>query len=93
MKRRIHKNSLKAYASLKLEPAEWQVLYTYKNKKKLTDKDVQPEYFSRFSAQPRITSLLDKGILQECGDVKCPISRRTVRVCKITALGRKALKG
>ena len=95
MKPRMHKNSLKAYASLKLEPIERAVLLSYVGWSGCTDRTINTTHrnVTGMSVQPRITSLLDKGMLVECGDVKCPVSGRTVRTCKITALGRKALKG
>ena len=92
MKHRMHKNSLKAYSSLKLEPKEMSVLSMYLGGRKTTDRSVQWWYAS-IRVQPRITSLLAKKMLKECDSIKCPVSGRTVRACKITALGRKALKG
>jgi hypothetical protein len=92
MKTRMHKNSLKAYASLTLGPIERSVLSVYAGSGKTTDRSIQ-WWYSFLRVQPRITSLLAKKLLKECDDIKCPVSGRTVRTCKITHKGRKALKG
>lgn len=97
MKTRIHKNSLKAYASLKLEPIERSALLAFQLFGPSTDRSatnmrlgfVKNPFVG--SLQPRITGLINRKLLKECGDIKCPVSGRTVRTCKITALGRKAL--
>jgi hypothetical protein len=92
MKRRMHKNSLKAYASLKLEPLEQELLEAYRDFGPMTDRYIGIYCCYGFSVQPRVTSLLSKEYIKEYKDIKCPVSGRTVRTCKITALGRKALR-
>lgn len=92
MKTRIHKNSLKAYASLNLEPIERAVLRTYNVHGVLADRQTGRFHYSReVSIQPRITYLLNKKMLKEVGNTKCSFSGRTVRICKITSKGIKAL--
>jgi hypothetical protein len=92
MKTRMHKNSLKAYTSLKLERVERVALLTFQLFGPSTDRRATTMQLSGTgSLQPRITSLLARKLLKEIDHVKCPQSGRTVRLCKITKLGIKAL--
>jgi hypothetical protein len=93
MKTRMHKNSLKAYGSLKLQPRELAVLNSYMGWGAATDRQINMIHsnVTGLSVQPRITYLLKKKLLMESGTTKCHITGRTVRLCEITKKGIKAL--
>ena len=91
----LHPNSLAAFESLKdLPDREKLVLDAYiRYGKALTDRDVL-KHVSRIMTgnkyslrdpnrvRPRITALVKKGILQECGKTVCKKTGKRVRVCR-----------
>lgn len=85
MVRRVHPNSAQAYHEQRKELSERAaaVLAVYRRTVgSLTDRAVKDALgFADMNAvRPRITELIDAGLLQECGRVKDEVTGKSVRV-------------
>ncbi len=84
---RMHVNSLEAYrAELPgLHTRALDVLAWLKVRGPATDRQCAAGmgYAHRSMVQPRITELVDRGLLEECGKVRCPETGRMVRQVKV----------
>ena len=82
----MHKNSLEAYKELResLNDRQTHILSIIESKPFLSDRDILREYggTEMNEVRPRITELIKKGLVQECGTMKCGITGRSVRVLK-----------
>ncbi len=78
----IHEHSAQAYASLSdLSEREAAAYACYASGPK-TDREVSVIMETDlYMARPRITSLVDKGLLVEIGSIKDPITGRKTRIC------------
>ena len=77
----IHENSLKS--NHEMEKRQAAILEIYKIMPTcLTDRDVMFHMgmFDMNAVRPRISEMLDRGILEERGKVTCPVTGRTVRL-------------
>lgn len=84
----IHVNSRSAFASLDINARESLVLAAYLLAGvPLTDREVAARLgiTDLNGCRPRITALVSKGILIECGTVKCNETGRSVRLCNPAA--------
>lgn len=84
----MHQNSLAAfYAGEKgfFNARQQQILAAFASWGRATDRDICNLLgFTDLNAvRPRITELLDDGVLEEAGDQVCVVSKKTVRVCRI----------
>lgn len=79
----IHSNSITAYHSErpKLSKRAEAVLAWITRNGPHTDREVMAGmgFVEPNSVRPRITELLEAGLLMEVGDVTCPVTRKTVR--------------
>jgi predicted ArsR family transcriptional regulator len=80
----IHANSIKSYNDVKpeLSGRRKEIYLTIcKRSKKMTDREVKDELQlpDMNSVRPRITELIKSGHLEEVGNVKCPLTGKTVR--------------
>ena len=84
----MHSNSIEAYRSLNLGERCALVLSVYANGSPLGLTDRQCMTILGFSelnqVRPRITELIGGGYLKEICSVKCDITNRKVRVCRLT---------
>lgn len=84
----MHANSLEAYRSLNLGERCALVLSVYADSSPLGLTDRQCMTMLGFSelnqVRPRITELIDGEYLKEIDNVKCAITNRKVRVCRVT---------
>lgn len=88
----MHQNSLTAYFSLDLDPRCRVILSVYEKEpnESFTDRQVKNRlgFEDMNQVRPRISGLVDKGILIECGHVKCGVTGKPVRLTKLY-LGEK----
>lgn len=88
----MHFNSIRAYweeiANLSGRRAD--VYHVIKKMGEVTDRQVKDALgFSDMNAvRPRITELVEKGLVEECGDVICPVTGKTVRKIRIYKLSK-----
>jgi predicted HTH transcriptional regulator len=80
----IHANSIQSYDDIKPELSGRRkeiYLTIWKRSKKMTDREVKDELglSDMNSVRPRITELIKSGHLEEVGNVKCPLTGKTVR--------------
>lgn len=89
----MHGNSLSAYAGLELNERQSAVLAIYLHSPPLTDRGcmARMETADPNAVRPRVSELLEAGLLEECGAVRCSVTGRTVRVCQPTTKARGAL--
>lgn len=87
---RIHKNSTKSYkeneSSGKGETHRKNIVALLtETDEPMTDRQIQSVLgvAEKSNIQPEITRLRQKGILKECGKVKCPVTGKTVRTVRI----------
>jgi predicted HTH transcriptional regulator len=81
----MHNNSLTAYAGLDIDERSRLVLAAYVTHwSPLTDRDCMRilGFTEMNQVRPRITALIERGVLEECGNVKCPETKKTVRLCR-----------
>ena len=82
----MHKNSLSAYAQLPLSTREREVVSIFTNAAQpITDRQCMTlgGYSEVNNVRPRITHLLEMGILHEVGDTQCEETGKTVRLCAV----------
>lgn len=84
----IHANSLDAYYNGKHEEftkRQLKIMECFYTGAHLTDRRCMNLLgFSEPNAvRPRITELIDRGVLQEVATVICPVTKKRVRVCGI----------
>jgi hypothetical protein len=87
-KQHVHENSVKTYyeSRAKLSERADEVFAVYVGEGcKLTDREVLNalNYTDMNAVRPRITELIDLGLIRECGRVKDTITGRHVRVCEV----------
>jgi len=84
---RIHENSLDAYRSSELELSERaQAVFDWiKSNGKATDRQVARGmgFDHKSAVQPRISEMVDDGVLVEVGKAQDPISGKSVRVVDV----------
>ena len=83
----IHQNSYASYESVieTLSGRHKKIWDAFASEKKpLTDRQVKNilGLEDMNSVRPRITELVKKGVLMEDSNTKCPVTGKTVRVCK-----------
>lgn len=85
----IHQNSHKAYESIidRLSGRHkeiWDAFASEGNQALLTDRQVKNilGLEDMNSVRPRITEMIKKGVLMEESNTKCPITGKTVRICR-----------
>ncbi len=93
--RRIATNTLESYHAGKLElfpQTERIVITTFQTVGTATDRDIALylDYDDLNRVRPRITALLERGIIEKCGDTVCPFTGRTVRLCRLAQPEDKA---
>ena len=84
----IHANSLEAYHDGELgafTKRQREILKAFAQRGTLTDRECLADlgYTDMNAVRPRITELIDSGVLSEVGETKCPVTGKTVRLCKI----------
>ena len=85
-KEMIHPHSREAYQELDLGKRQRLIIEIYKERScPLTDRQVLSwifgvSYSDMNKVRPRITELIDKGVLEEKGKTTCAITGRTVRL-------------
>jgi predicted ArsR family transcriptional regulator len=80
----IHENSRASYDAIKpeLSGRRKEIYLTLcKSSRKMTDREVKDEMGlnDMNSVRPRITELIKMGHVEEVGNVKCPLTGKTVR--------------
>jgi len=83
----LHPNSLAAFRSetLRFNQREQHILDAFKNLGICTDRAIAAALgFNEMNAvRPRITELINSGILEESGTTICPVTKKRVRLCRI----------
>ena len=84
----IHANSLDAYYEGRLEDftkRQREILKAFAQRGTLTDRECLAVlgYTDMNAVRPRITELIDYGVLSEVGETKCPVTEKRVRRCEI----------
>ena len=86
MKHSMHENSIEAYEELRnsLNHRQDRILALIERKPHSTDREILIAYGGTEMNQvrPRISELIDKELVQESGNRKCPQTKRTVRTLK-----------
>lgn len=85
----MHANSVAAFRDLDLGKREALVLASFAlSSCPLTDREVMERmgFAEPNSVRPRITALIERGLLYESRSVRCPTTGRTVRTCTTTSL-------
>ena len=89
----MHENSLEAYEEERerLRSRSQKILGIYAGA--MMDRDVKEALgFGDMNAvRPRITELVDKGLLVECGKTVDPSTRRTVRLTRLAHTAQEVL--
>lgn len=83
---RMDDASLAAFASLDHAKRRTVVLCAYAKHGPLTDREcakVTGAGDDLNAVRPRITELLDDRLLKFAGRTRCPVTRKTVRVCEV----------
>jgi len=88
MSRTMHANSLDAYHEGRLEDftkRQREILGAFAQRVTLTDRECLAAlgYADMNAVRPRITELIDQGVLREIGGTSCPVTKKRVRVCEI----------
>jgi hypothetical protein len=80
----MHTNSLEAYATTPRERAglEHRIVGLMHDGKARTDREIAYELGHPEPLRPRITNLIEQGILHEVGSKLCPVTHKTVRLTK-----------
>ena len=84
--RQVHRNSVTAFKELDVSPRQEAILDVMEaTGRPMTDRDIKNALglADLNGARPRLTELVQKGILEECGDTKCFITGKTVRLLRI----------
>jgi predicted HTH transcriptional regulator len=85
----IHDNSIKCYeeeaGNLSERQAEILRLFKQNPHNEYTDRQVMKHFWKEDPnwARPRITELITKEILRECGKTECKDTKKTVRLVKL----------
>jgi hypothetical protein len=85
----VHVNSLAAWHAGErsgfFNDRELEVLQAFHGREPSTDREIQGRcgYAEVAKVQPRISDLVNKGVLQEVGRKPCPVTGKKVRVCEI----------
>lgn len=86
MIRQIHHNSLLAYETIDTSERNQSIYGVYENSEvPLMDREVMHKLGFRDpnAVRPRITEMIDEGLLKEVGKSKDPVTNRTVRLVRI----------
>jgi hypothetical protein len=80
----MHTNSLEAYATTPRERAslEHRIAGLMHDGKARTDREIAYELGHPEPLRPRITNLIEQGILHEVGGKVCPVTGKNVRLTK-----------
>ena len=84
----IHINSRKSYKeeAASLGNREREIFnYLMMTRREYTDRQLAKEmgFEHRSLVQPRISGLIDKGLVMECGKAKCNVTGKLVRMIKL----------
>ncbi len=85
----MHKNSLKTYGEERYNlNARSSKIYEFLRStphNSNTDRQIMERlgFNEPNQVRPRITELIKKGLVFECGSTKCPVTNKTVRLIKI----------
>ena len=82
----IHENSRKAYREeTPFTSREEDVMRAFRELGPATDRKVKwyLQANDMNAVRPRITELIKRGELEECGRVRCDVTRRTVRLVRV----------
>lgn len=81
----MHANSLEAHAELDRASRYQSILEAFSACGAMTDREVMVSlhFGDPNTVRPRITELVKKGLLEECGKRVDPKSRKHVRVCRL----------
>lgn len=84
----MHINSLTAYyeEKEKLHRRQQNILSFLENQRvEMTDRQImfRMGFTEPNAVRPRITELIEKGFLEECGKVKCLVTKKNVRTVRI----------
>jgi len=87
----IHTNSIIAYyeGRFKFSKRECEILgYLLMNPQPITDRKLKDalRYVDMDSVRPRITELIKKGCIEQCGRVTCSLTGKSVRLIKVRAM-------
>lgn len=85
---RIHENSRKAWREINTSQRETEILKVFEQHGTLTDRQVCrimgfPEMNN---VRPRITEMIDSGVLVEVKKTRCPVTGKTVRACGLKGM-------
>jgi len=86
----IHENSIASFdendRELIFSNREREVIAAFEDIGAETDRSILAylRYTDMNAVRPRITELINKGVLREVGSVICPVTKKRVRVCAIT---------
>lgn len=94
MKTDVHTNSLLAYWQGSLDffnERENEILRVFRNFGPMTDREISIAggFTHKSEVQPRISDLIDKGVLEETGTKLDPVSKKTVRIVAVKADPRR----
>ena len=84
----IHANSLNAYYDGRADvftKRQIQIIGALERTYPMTDRQIMHAlgYTDMNAVRPRITELIDAGVLREVGETKCPVTEKRVRICEI----------
>lgn len=85
----MHENSIAAFdendRELIFSNREREIIAAFEDIGAETDRSILAylRYTDMNAVRPRITELINKGVLREVGSVICPVTKKRVRVCKI----------
>lgn len=93
-RRSMHANSLAAFYQGQTDlfnKREVEILKAFRNKGPMTDREVMFElcFEDPNAVRPRISDLIDDGVLVQIGDKPDPITGRTVRIVRLRDDPRK----
>jgi hypothetical protein len=91
---KMHSNSLEAWKVLKTTERRKKVIEVYEKYGEKTDREVCKllGFTEMNRVRPRITELLDTGVLVEVGRVKCKTTGIRVRVCDLSSNRKKVIE-
>jgi hypothetical protein len=82
----MNANSMEAWQALDPTERKAMILNAYRKiSRPLTDREVSGilAFGDLNCVRPRITELLMDQVIEHVGDIKCPVTRRTVRACTV----------
>lgn len=93
----MHANSIIAYYENRFEfsKREMEILgCLFLNPRDWTDREIRDalRYSDMNAVRPRISELIDKGALEECGSVICPVTGKRVRQIRIREHNRPQME-